>query len=199
MTTSIDPQAATAAEFMRLADIVEPLSADGWETPSLCAGWRIREVVAHMTMAARYQPAEFVAELQECKGDFTALSNRVAERDGALPTETLVGNLRDETMHGWTPPGSDALGALNHVVIHGLDITTPLGIERPADAAVLAVLEQLTEGGVHRYFGTDLEGIRLEATDADWTFGSGTRTAGTASELVLWLTGRQLPADRIAS
>jgi uncharacterized protein (TIGR03083 family) len=201
MTTSgtIDPQAATAAEFMRLGDILEPLSADEWDTPSLCAGWRVREVVAHMTMAARYGPAEFVAELQECNGDFTVLSNRVAERDGALPTATLIGNLRDETMHQWTPPGGGSIGALNHVVIHALDITTPLGIARPADAAVLAVLDHLTSGGVHAYFGIDVDGIRLEATDAEWTFGSGARTAGTASDLVLWLSGRQLPAGRIAA
>jgi uncharacterized protein (TIGR03083 family) len=186
-----DPQAATAAEFLRLADLLESGPDEAWDTPSLCAGWRVREVVAHMTMAARYDPPAFVAELQECNGDFTTLSNRVAERDGALPTATLVGNLRDETMHRWTPPGGDAGGALNHVVIHGLDITTPLGIERPADGAILAVLDQLTEGGVHAYFGTDVDGRRLEATDAPWAFGSGVRTAGTANDLVLWLTGRR--------
>jgi len=37
-----------------------------WDTPSLCAGWRVREVVAHMTMAARYPEDELMAELRRC-------------------------------------------------------------------------------------------------------------------------------------
>jgi len=36
-----------------LADLLESLP-DGWDTPSLCAGWRVRAVVAHMTVPIRY-------------------------------------------------------------------------------------------------------------------------------------------------
>lgn len=200
MTTpgTVDLQAAVAAEFTRLADILDPLSEVAWDTPSLCAGWRVREVVAHMTMAVRYTPSEFVSELEASNGDFTLLSNRVAARDGALATTALLGNLRDENMHAWTPPGGGPIGALSHVVIHGLDITVPLSIPRPMPTStVLAVLDHLTNGGGHANFGFDLDGLNLRATDVDWSSGSGASITGTAADLTLLICGRDLAPGRI--
>ncbi len=55
---------------------------------ALC-GWRVREVIAHLTMAARYPEQEFMAELQRCGFDFTRLSNEIASRDAGLPTASL--------------------------------------------------------------------------------------------------------------
>ena len=78
MTEVIDDaslQPTVAAEFVRLADLLDAASDAQWDTPSLCAGWRVREVVAHMTMAARYSEEQFMAELQRCGFDFTRLSN----------------------------------------------------------------------------------------------------------------------------
>jgi uncharacterized protein (TIGR03083 family) len=191
-----DLQAMVTTEFLTLADLLADLPDPRWDTASLCAGWRVREVVAHMTMPARYSMEEFVAELQACGGDFTRLSNAVADRDAALPPETLIGNLRDDVMHQWVPPGGGEAGALNHVVIHGLDITVPLAVRRPArEKTVRAVLDDLTWGGTHAHFGFDLGGLRLVATDMDWSFGSGKPVSGTAEELVLVISGRQLPVD----
>ena len=64
----------------------------------------------------------FMAELEAAGGDFTRLSNTVAARDGALPTERLLADLRSEVLHSWQPPGGGADGALTHCVIHCLDI-----------------------------------------------------------------------------
>jgi len=173
-------------EFLALADLLDGLPDTGWDTPSLCAGWRVREVVAHLTMAVRYSPAQFGAELRDCDGDFTRLSDRVASRDAALPVSVLVGSLRDDAMHHWTPPGGGQVGALNHVVIHGLDVTVPLGVKRRSpDETLRVVLDDLTVGGTHAHFGFDLGGLGLRATDMDWTFGSGTPISGAAEDLAL--------------
>ena len=200
MTTdeTIDLQAAVAAEFRWLADALDGRADVAWDTPSLCAGWRVREVVAHMTMPVRYTPPEFYAELQACQGDFTALSNLVAARDAALPTATLIANLRDEAMHAWIPPGGGLIGALSHVVIHGLDITVPLGVARPApDQTVPAVLDHLTLGGGHANFGFELDHLCMQATDMNWTFGFGTPITGTTADLALLISGRNLAPGRI--
>jgi uncharacterized protein (TIGR03083 family) len=194
----IDPRSAVAAEFAALADLLGALPDAAWDTPSLCAGWRVREVVAHMTMAVRYPPAEFGALLRDCGGDFTRLSNMVASRDAALPRGTLDGNLRDEAMHRWAPPGGGYPGALNHVVIHGLDITVPLGVPRLSPAPTMRfVLDDLTRGGTHAHFGFDLTGLSLQATDLGWTFGSGAPVRGAAEDLALLICGRTLPPGRI--
>jgi uncharacterized protein (TIGR03083 family) len=195
--TEIDLQSAVTKEYLALADLLDPLADARWDTPSLCAGWRVREVVAHMTMPVRYSTAQFMAELQDCEGDFTRLSDRVASRDGALPTSVLMGNLRDATLHQWTPPGGGWTGALNHVVIHGLDITVPLGTRHPPDEALRFVLDDLTGGGTHAHFGFDLDGLSLRATDTDWSFGSGPPISGAAEDLALLVCGRKLPAGRI--
>ena len=68
------------------------------DAPSLCEGWRTREVVAHMTMPARYTGPAFMAELEAAGGDFTRLSNTVMARDGTLPTVSLLADLRSKLL-----------------------------------------------------------------------------------------------------
>src|SRR5580693_8092574 len=96
-------QPAVAAELTSLADLLDDATDAQWDTPSLCAGWRVREVIAHMTMAARYSEEEFMAELSRCDFDFGRLSNQIAARDAELPAGELVASLRAEVMQHWTP------------------------------------------------------------------------------------------------
>src|SRR5262249_35920103 len=152
--------------YLALADLLSGVAEERWDTPSLCDGWRVREVVAHLTMPARYSENAFMAELREDGFDFTVLSNRIASRDAKLPNDELLRDLRAEALHDWTPPGGGAAGALNHVVIHSLDITVPLRERRVApDTAMRVVLEDLTVGGGHANFGTDIQGRSLRADD----------------------------------
>jgi uncharacterized protein (TIGR03083 family) len=198
MTNDADLQPAVAADFLALADLLDSATDAQWDTPSLCAGWRVREVIAHMTMAARYPEDKFMAELQRCEFDFGRLSNEIAGRDAGLPTRELVANLRSEVMQHWTPPGGGYHGALNHVVIHGLDVTVPLGVPRRSpDDTIRIVLDDLTLGAMHQHFGTNIEGRSLQATDLDWSYGSGPALRGAAEDLALVLCGRMLPAGRI--
>jgi uncharacterized protein (TIGR03083 family) len=198
MTDDTDLQPVVAAEFLTLADLLGSATQAQWDTPSLCAGWRVREVIAHMTMAARYPEDKFMAELRRCEFDFGRLSNEIASRDAGLPTSELLANLRSEVMQHWTPPGGGYHGALNHVVIHGLDVTVPLGVPRRSpDDTIRIVLDDLTTGGVHQHFGTSIEGRSLQATDLDWSYGSGPALHGKAEDLALLLCGRTVPAGRI--
>jgi uncharacterized protein (TIGR03083 family) len=191
-------QPTVAAELTSLADLLDTASAAQWDTASLCAGWRVREVVAHMTMAARYSNEQFMAELQRCGFDFTRLSNEVAARDARLPTDELIENLRSEVMQHWAPPGGGYRGALNHVVIHGLDVTVPLNLPRlSSDETIRVILDDLTkrDGSVH--FGIDIAGRHLRATDLDWSFGQGPMLCGAAADLALVICGRSVPPGRL--
>ncbi len=120
-------QPAVAAEFASLAGLLAAATDAQWDTPSMCRGWRVREVVAHMTMPARYSEEEFNTGFWRCGFDFTRLSNEMASRDASLQADQLVAGLRSGIMQRWTPPGGGYHGALTHVVIHGLDVTVPLG------------------------------------------------------------------------
>lgn len=192
MLSDEDLQGMVAADYLALGDLLEALPASRWDTPSLCEGWRIREVVAHLTMPARYGEAEFMAELKDCEFDFGRLSNRIAERDAALPTPTLVSNVFSDVLHGWQPPGGGAMGALNHVVIHSLDITVPLGVQRRSpDATIRVILDSMAGGGAEN-FGVDVSAVTLTATDLDWSAGSGPQRSGSAEDLVLFMAGRKV-------
>ena len=198
MTNDADLQPAVAAEFQALADLLDSATDAQWDTPSLCAGWRVREVIAHMTMAARYSEEEFMAELRRCDFDFGRLSNEIAARDAGLPASELVASLRAEVMQHWTPPGGGWHGALNHVVIHGLDVTVPLGVPRRSpDATIRVVLDDLTAGGVQAHFGTAIEGRSLQATDLDWSYGAGPALRGPAEYLALVMCGRNVPEGHL--
>ena len=193
-----DLQPAIAAEFTHLADLLAAASGAQWDTWSLCEGWRVREVIAHLTMAARYPEQEFMAELQRHNFDFTSLSNEIASRDAQLPADQLVACLRSEVMAHWTPPGGGYHGALNHVVIHGLDVTVPLGVPRLCpDETIRVILDGLTRDGGHAHFGMAIDGRCLQASDLDWSYGSGAALRGAAGDLASALCGRSLPGGRL--
>jgi uncharacterized protein (TIGR03083 family) len=178
-----------------LADVLdaEPVT---WDAPTLCAGWQVRHLVAHVTMPARLSPEQFGADMAAAGGDFGVLSDTVAARDAALPAAELLGALRSPALHGWQPPGGGVTGALSHAVVHSLDVTVALGRPpvAPADA-VTAVLDVVTAAD-GAWFGVDLTGVRLEATDTGWAWGSGDAVRAAGGSLVALLAGRTLPDGR---
>jgi uncharacterized protein (TIGR03083 family) len=189
-----------AAEYEALADLLGAAGSGVWDAPSLCEGWRTREVVAHMTMAARYDVPAFVAELEASGGDFTRLSNTVAERDGALPVATLLADLRSPVLHAWQPPGGGEEGALVHCVIHSLDIVEAVPLDRRVPAARIRPVLGLvaTPGtGTSNLFGVDLSDVELRADDLEWTSGAGAVVTGSAQALALLACGRLLPPGRL--
>ncbi|SEL23504.1 TIGR03083 family protein [Blastococcus sp. DSM 46786] len=188
-------RAWVARTYGGLADLLDA-EPGAWDGPSLCAGWRARHVVAHVTMPARLTPEQFGAELAAAGGDFTLVSDTVAGRDATLPAAELLAALRSPVLHRWQPPGGGAAGALTHAVVHSLDVTVAL--DRPPvapDDAVLAVLDHVAaaDGAV---FGVDLTGARLDATDAGWSRGEGEVVRADSGRLVALLAGRTLPDGR---
>ena len=193
-----DLTAAIAGEYKALADLLESAGLDVWDAPSLCEGWRTREVVAHMTMPVRYPGAAFMAELDAAGGDFTLLSNTVAARDGALPVATLLADLRSDVLHDWQPPGGGIAGALTHCVIHELDIVEAIPLERSVPAAhITRVLGLVAAADAPNMFGVDLDGVELRADDLVWSVGSGATVTGPAQALALVACGRLLPSGRL--
>jgi uncharacterized protein (TIGR03083 family) len=185
-----------AAERWELAEILNAATIHSWDARSLCAGWRVREVVAHMTMPFRYSTPRVAFEVMRSGGSFARMSDRFARMDAGIPTDELVTTLRGNADNPWKPPGGGFEGALTHDVIHGLDITVPLGVARKApEGRLRLVLDVVARPKSVRYFGTDLNGIELRADDIDWSLGSGTPVFGLAQNLALVLSGRKLPAE----
>lgn len=98
-----ETKASIAAERRELAAVLDGLSAEEWDAPTLCAGWRVREVAAHMTMGFRYSLSKLARELISARGNLHRMTDRCAHKDAAAhSTRELAAFLRDNADH----PGS---------------------------------------------------------------------------------------------
>ncbi|WP_078626649.1 maleylpyruvate isomerase family mycothiol-dependent enzyme [Streptomyces sp. NRRL S-241] len=188
---------AVAAERRELADVLDSLTPEQWDAPSLCTGWRVREVAAHMSLGFRTSLPGLAAELLRARGSLHRMTDRTARRDAAaLGTRELAALLRENAGHPWKPPAAGPTGALAHDVVHGLDITVALGHPRRVPEDRLRFLLDAVTPRSLRFFGVDLTGIRLCADDLDWSHGEGTPVHGKVQDLLLVLFGRRLPPGR---
>jgi uncharacterized protein (TIGR03083 family) len=188
-----------AAERVELAGVLDGLTDAQWEQASLCRGWSVRHLVAHQTMPFRYSTARLLLELARSAGRFDRMADAVARRDGLMPPRQLAAALRDNADHSWRPPGHSRDAPLTHDVVHGLDATDALRIDREVPAERLVpVLERLATPRSRRYFEVGLDDVELRAVDLGWASGSGKPIVGRGQDLVLLLAGRPIGTERFA-
>lgn len=176
------------AERTDLADLLETLTPRQWEAPSLCQGWRVRDVVAHvMSFDGVSLHGMFRRAI---RGRILHTNQAGVDELASLTTEQLLHSLRA----GLRPQGlATILGgrlALLDVTIHHQDIRRPLGMPRQIPAERLrwvlgACLYSPELPAWHL-----ARGLRLTATDLDWTHGSGPEVTGPAEAVLMAITGR---------
>lgn len=186
--------AAIDRERLEVADLLDDLGSDEWDHPSLCAGWRVRDVAAHLALA-QTGPARATIDLLRAGGSLQRMIHDSAVRHAALPPEHLTAQLRGMRGSRRTAPGVSSLEPLLDVLVHGQDIAVPLGRSRtmPVEAAATAATRvwrlpwpmSATFSARRR-----LAGRQLAATDADWVVGQGERVEGPVEALLMVLTGR---------
>ena len=181
-------------ERRELADLLEGLSDEQWDVPSLCAGWRVRDVAAHLTLA-HMGPGRAAVEAVRARGSFDAMVRDTALRRARAPRQELVLALRAMVGSRRRAPGISPLEPLLDVLVHGQDVTLPLGLQRavPLDAATTVATRVWTAGWpLSRAFSARrrLQGLQLVADDVDWSVGDGPRVEGPVEALLLVLTGR---------
>jgi uncharacterized protein (TIGR03083 family) len=184
-----------------IADLLEGLTAEQWESPSLCAGWRIRDVAAHLTTVS--QPpslASLLVDLVRARGSFHTLNTLATKRRALRPTERLVTDLRADAASRKVPVVSNARNVLFDLLVHGQDIAIPLEIDlpMPPDAGA-AGASRVWSMGWPFWAKRRLRGLRLTATDVEWSVGSGADIRGPIRGLLLLLTGRTSTAAPLLS
>ncbi len=124
--------AALEPERFSLADMLEGLSPDQWEQPSLCARWRVRDVAAHvaMTPTAPTVPV-LAAALVRAGGNLWMVGARIAIDHARRPTGTIVEELRQDAAARAMPAITNEDNLLMDAPVHSQDIAVPLGIRRP--------------------------------------------------------------------
>lgn len=176
------------AEFTAL---LETLTPEQWQAPSLCAGWSVRDVVAHAISYEELGPREVIRQL--VRGRFVpARTNAIGLADcRERGPEELVALYKKYARPQGLTTAFGGLIALTDGMIHQQDVRRPLGLpreipgERIAPVLRFALFAPVIRGILR------VRGVRLVATDLDWSFGSGPEARGPAEALLMVIGGRR--------
>jgi uncharacterized protein (TIGR03083 family) len=178
-------------------DLLE-LTDEQWNTRSLCDGWTVREVLAHMTSTAKMTAPKFYLRFVAARFQFDPVTARgVGEELGDSPTATLE-NFKSRLQATAKPPGPIET-MVGETIVHAADIRLPLGIQHEYSmdgmqrAASFYCKSNLIIGGRAR-----AAGLTLRATDSDWRFGSGPEVTGPMLSLLMATAGRRVALDGLS-
>jgi uncharacterized protein (TIGR03083 family) len=179
------------AQRTALADILDQLSDDEWRTPSLCQGWTVRDVAAHLTLQKFPIPLAITTFVQ-ARGNVKRAIHESSCRRATEPVEQLIARLRGLVGHHRPVPGMTYVEALIDHLVHGQDLTVPLGrrLDVPPGAAATAATGVWTRHEAMFKPQQRFRGFRLVATDVDWSAGEGTEVRAPVLAILLVLTGR---------
>jgi len=188
-----------AATLTAVADLLDTLTPEQWETQSLCAGWRVRDVAGHLVWRLGSSKRQLVTSAGRAYlGHFVRPAraiDAVSRAAAQAPPEQLVARLR-EIAAARAAVGPGGIADLTEAVVHGLDVARALGLTlpiHPTAGGAVALRRSLIAP-------TEIKAVlrirRLEATDAEWSVGHGEPLRSTAAALLVFLFGRgPLPAD----
>ena len=181
------------AERQRLLNDLAPLSDSQWELPSLCHGWTVHDVLAHVVDTARTGKLAFIRTMVRAKGDFDrANEDGVRRRKRDDPQQTLA-DFR-EIIELRRIPIAHRATRLVEAIVHGEDMRRPLGI--PGDYPGAGIHEALAyQLRTPASFGGSREradGCRLIDADTGVSWGEGREVTGKAIDLLLATTDRTI-------
>jgi uncharacterized protein (TIGR03083 family) len=195
-TASVD----TWEEIRRLridfADGIAGLTADQWDTPSWCAGWRVRDVLGHLVSMRETKRLALVWEIIRSGFRPDRAVDRLARATGDQPVPELVERLRDAADRpvAGLPPEL----ALGDVLVHSADALRPCGLmPDPPAADVVVVLETYKKWERRMFHAVPHRGVSLNATDVDWRSGLGPEVRGRAIDLLLLVANRPQVVDQL--
>jgi uncharacterized protein (TIGR03083 family) len=198
VTTTVDTMGLAQAERTDLADLLATLTPAQWNAPSLCARWRVRDVVAHMFSYDALGPVGLVTRF--IKGGVRPDQvNAVGVANyAASSTDDLLALARNHLKPRGLTAGFGGRIALTDGLIHHQDIRRPLNLLRdiPADRLTCALQFARTArpiGAAKR-----IRGLTLTATDLDWSTGTGPVVEGPAEALLMVMAGRRCAVDQLS-
>jgi uncharacterized protein (TIGR03083 family) len=179
-------------ERHRMATLLSGLTDEQLHRPSLCEGWTVRDVGAHLITYLRFGQAKIYLAIPATGADFDRWNQMLTRRAARKSTSDIIAALRRGAGARTTIPRSGYDPVLADIVLHDLDIRVPLGIGRAIDEERLRVTFRHLADRPSPGFavGERLRGLRLTATDVGWAHGAGAPVRGPAETLLLAMGGR---------
>jgi len=175
-----------------LADLMETFTDADWETPSLCQGWRVREVGAHLTLA-QTGLLEAIGATVRARGSFNRMIHDTAVRQAERPVAEYPALLRAMIGSRRKAPLVSDLEPLIDQLVHGQDMVVPLGRSREMPrAAAAAAAQRAWDLNWPFRVKKRLNGFSLSATDHPWLVGEGPVVEGPVGALLMLVSGRHV-------
>jgi uncharacterized protein (TIGR03083 family) len=195
----MDTWQAVDEERSALADDLDTLDDSQWDTPSLCSQWRIRHVVGHLVGGADVKMGPFLVGMVKNGMSFHRCMAQEGLTLGAASPDVLRRQFRNIIGTHRTPPGAKPEVMLVDLVCHCGDIRRPLGMTRSVpEATLVTVADTVTGIGFPIQAKKRVAGLRLRATDADWSTGDGPPVEGPLASLIFVAAGRQAPLEDLS-
>lgn len=181
------------AERASLAANLAGLDDDQWAHDTLCPGWTVKDVAAHVISTPQIGWRQMPAMAARNFGrGYNTMIYREVKRLGARETpESILADFERFSTSTHHVPTTTSVEPLIDALLHHQDIVRPLGLRRempPEAAAVAADRSRLLWSlmGNRRV----VRGTRMVATDIDWVRGSGPTIEGPMQELLMVCSGR---------
>ncbi|UQU65188.1 maleylpyruvate isomerase family mycothiol-dependent enzyme [Couchioplanes caeruleus] len=185
----------TTANRRLIADVLDSLDEPQWEHPTLCAGWTVRHMAAHVVQPMLIGFGRFLLTAMRYRGDTDRTVDHITRRLARRPRTELVRLLREHAGDRVVPPRVGPMGPFADTCLHLRDIARPLGLD--ADVPVEhwhVLMDYLTSPSVAPALVRPgrLRGLRLVATDTGRAWGSGAEVAGPVEALAMAAAGRSV-------
>ena len=175
----------------RIGDLLAGLSEDEWHTESLAAGWSIHDMTAHLIETQLMTPPVFVGRFIGSGFQFHKMSAKNVARHSAESDAELLAQYR-ATAHRTSAPPGPKVTWLGEAVIHGEDIARPTGKHIDVNPESLTLVLDYAVKTTPLLHGKERSaGLKLRATDVEWSTGEGPEVSGPAASLIMGITGRR--------
>ena len=182
----------TVHQRAALTELLASLTPEEWEQQSLCELWSVRQVAAHVTCSPDPSLTEVAVAMVRARGRFEQAMHLMAVRRAEQPTDDIVARHRRLETSRRRPPGTTPTEPLVDVLVHTQDIARPLGRPMPIDVDLASACAARVWERPFPYRARErLAGVRLMATDSDWSAGEGEEVRGSTEDLLLLMTGRR--------
>lgn len=192
-----DLMALAEEERSELLGLLGSLTATQWDAPSLCSRWRVRDVAIHVVSYDELSVPRLAATFLRGGLRVSDVNDMALKRYGDLAREGIL----DLVSRSLRPRGlTSGLGggiALTDGTIHHQDIRRALGLPRAAPASRLPAVLDFALGAPTLPVRKNARGLRLIATDIDWSTGDGPEVTGPGEALLMSLAGRPQAVDEL--
>jgi len=188
----MDIWAMVEAERRELADLAESLTDEQWVTQSLCDEWKVRDVVGHVLAVAKTSKLSALASIARNRFDVDRWLARDGLEQGRRSRSDLVSELRDRAAGRLLPPMIKPANLLADTLVHAQDVRRPLLLRREIPHDRLRVALDCEKGSSMLGVKKRVAGLRLVATDLDWSHGEGPEVRGAAEAILMTMLDRRV-------